>query len=86
MVSEHAFAADCVQPKCAELKRACAQVESTLADKRAVLHQLVDLYDCLEASGKWSLAASRARLGDAPVKRTIFSRTVPGSNSANCGT
>ncbi len=39
LLQEHHFAADCVQPKCAEVRGVCQRLEAGLQDKRRILHR-----------------------------------------------
>lgn len=58
LLSDHNFAADCVQPKCTELKMMCQKLEMLLNEKRRLLHKFLDLMDSLESVNKWCLTAS----------------------------
>ena len=54
LLDDHRFAADCVQPKCAELRRMIQKLEMTLSDKKRLLHKFLDLNEGIEAAKKWS--------------------------------
>ena len=43
LLDDHRFAADCVQPKCAELRRMVQKLEMTLNEKKRLLHKFLDL-------------------------------------------
>ena len=39
LISEHHFTADCVQPKCAEVRNVCQRLEARLNDRKRLLHR-----------------------------------------------
>ncbi len=41
LLQEHHFAADCVQPKCAEVRAVCQRLEAVVAERRRLLHRWV---------------------------------------------
>jgi hypothetical protein len=57
LLDDHRFATDCVQPKCAELRRMLQKLDMVLNDKRRLLHQFLDLIDGIDAANKWSTSA-----------------------------
>ncbi len=57
LLSDHRFAADCVQPKCSELRRQLQKLEVILEEKRRSVHKFLDLIEGIEAANKWSSSA-----------------------------
>ena len=55
---EHPFVSDCVQPKCGELRAACARAERAVSARRTVLLRFLALFDALEALNKWCSTAA----------------------------
>lgn len=58
LLGDHNFTADCVQPKCTELKVMCQKQELLLQDKRQILHKFLDLMESLETLNKWCVTAT----------------------------
>ena len=47
-----------VQPKCTELKLVIQRLESSLSERRRILHKFLDLLESIESVGKWCATAS----------------------------
>ena len=58
LMREHSFVSDCVQPKCGELRAACAKAERAVSARRVVLLRFLALFDALEALSKWCSTAA----------------------------
>merc|ERR1719233_1457003 len=53
LIAEHAFARDCLEPKCFELKTMCKRQEGLFLERRSALLKFLDLFDWLENISKW---------------------------------
>ena len=53
LIAEHAFARDCLEPKCYELKKMCRRQDVLFSEKRGALLKFLDLFDGLENISKW---------------------------------
>jgi len=53
LLQDHNFALDSVQPKCSELKTMCQKLDHLLVEKRRMLHKFLDLFEGVQAIGKW---------------------------------
>ena len=53
LIAEHAFARDCLEPKCFELKMMCKKQEVLFLERRGALLKFLDLFDGLENMSKW---------------------------------
>jgi len=53
LIAEHAFARDCLEPKCYELKMMCKRQEVLFLERRSALLKFLDLFDGLENVTKW---------------------------------
>ena len=58
LLREHSFVSDCVQPKCGELRAACAKAERAVSARRELLLRFLALFDALEALNKWCSTAA----------------------------
>ena len=53
LIAEHAFARDCLEPKCSELRTMCKRQEILFLERRRSLLKFLDLFDGLENVSKW---------------------------------
>ena len=77
LMLEHAFARDCLEPKCTELKILCKRQEILFLERRRALLKFLDLYEALENISKWCETASQHLSRDQDMDRgdqDIFSQ------------
>jgi len=69
LILEHAFARDCLEPKCTELKIMCKRQEILFLERRRSLLKFLDLYEAFENISKWCDTASQHLSRDQDMDR-----------------